>query len=174
VTSDEAPAVIDAPGAPSVPDILVRVSTWRRRSGPPRRSGTARSSCRRGEASPGRGERSGKSTLVKILSGVPRPLGRVEVAGARSSCESQERQEHGVVTVFQEVGRRGSLVLDNVWLGADDTWRTGSGPGEAAPGRAALEELFDRPIDLSTVMEDLSSATGRPAASCGPVRGRAS
>jgi ABC-type sugar transport system ATPase subunit len=60
--------------------------------------------------------------------------------------------------VFQEdlvAGARS--VLENVWLGADDLWRTKIPAREKRRlAKAALEELLDRPIDLSTAMEDLS------------------
>jgi ABC-type sugar transport system ATPase subunit len=67
-------------------------------------------------------------------------------------------QERGVVTVFQEVlVAETRTVLENVWLGADGTWRAKVPAREKRRlARAALEELLGKPVDLSTIMEDLS------------------
>ncbi|HEX3311728.1 MAG TPA: ATP-binding cassette domain-containing protein, partial [Streptosporangiaceae bacterium] len=155
MTSDEGAAVIDAPGAPSVPDILVRVEHVAKAFGPTQALRDCSFELRAGEVHALVGENgSGKSTLVKILSGVHAPdSGRVEVAGAEVQLRSpKSAQQHGVVTVFQEVlVAEARSVLDNVWLGADDTWRTRIPAREKRRlARAALEELLDRPVDLST------------------------
>ena len=69
----------------------------------------------------------GKSTVVKILSGVHVPdAGTVEISGEPMAPLRAPRQAQrlGIVTVFQEVLVAESCsVLDNVWLGSDDTWR---------------------------------------------------
>ena len=161
MTSDEGAAVIDAPGAPSVPDILVRVEHVAKAFGPTQALRDCSFELRAGEVHALAGENgSGKSTLVKILSGVHLPdSGRVEVGGAEAQLRSPKAaQEHGIVTVFQEVlVAEARSVLDNVWLGADDIWRTKVPAREKRRlAKAALEELLDRPVDLSTVVEDLS------------------
>jgi ABC-type sugar transport system ATPase subunit len=161
VTSDEGAAVIDVPGAPSVPDILVRVEHVAKAFGPTQALRDSSFELRAGEVHALAGENgSGKSTLVKILSGVHLPdSGRVEVGGTEAHLRSPKAaQEHGIVTVFQEVlVAEARSVLDNVWLGADDTWRTKVPAREKRRlAKAALEELLDRPIDLSTIVEDLS------------------
>ena len=129
VTSGEGTEVVDPPGAPE----RIRRPRPRRARGEgirrdAERCGTARSSCARARSTPWSGENgSGKSTLVKILSGVHVPdAGRVEVAGEQAQLRSPKAaQEHGIVTVFQEVlVAEARSVLDNVWLGVDDTWRT--------------------------------------------------
>jgi ABC-type sugar transport system ATPase subunit len=161
VTSGEGAAVIDAPDAPSTPDILVRVDHMAKAFGATQALRDCSFELRAGEVHVLVGENgSGKSTLVKILSGVHQPdSGRVEVAGAEAQLRSpRAAQERGIVTVFQEVlVAEARSVLDNVWLGADDTWRTKIPAREKRrQARAALTELLDRPIDLSTIMEDLS------------------
>jgi ABC-type sugar transport system ATPase subunit len=103
---------------------------------------------------------SGKSTLVKILSGVHAPdSGSVEIAGAEAQLRNPRgAQARGIVTVFQEVlVAESRSVLDNVWLGADDMWRTKVSPREKRRlAKKALDELLGRPVDLSAAMEDLS------------------
>ena len=48
-------------------------------------------------------------------------------------------------------------MLDNVWLGADDTWRTRVPAREKRRlAKAALDELLGRPVDLATAVEELS------------------
>ena len=155
-------AVVDAPGAPSAPEVLVRVEHVAKAFGATQALRDCSFELRAGEVHALAGENgSGKSTLVKILSGVHAPgsgLGS-QVAGAEVQLRSPKAaQAHGVVTVFQEVlVAEDRSVLDNVWLGADDTWRTRVPAREKRrQAKAAIEELFDRPVDLSAVMEDLS------------------
>ena len=66
----------------------------------------------------------GKSTMVKILSGVHLPdAGEIELDGELVPPLStpQQAQRRGIFTVFQEVLVAESCsVLDNVWLGVDD------------------------------------------------------
>ena len=103
----------------------------------------------------------GKSTLVKILSGVHTPdAGEIELDGelVPSIRTPREAQSRGIVTVFQEVLVAESCsVLDNVWLGADDTWRTRVAPREkAARAKQMLGELLGREVDLGMAVEELS------------------
>ncbi len=62
------------------------------------------------------------------------------------------------MTVFQEVlVTEAQSVLDNVWLGVDETWRTSVSPARKARPRAvALDELLGRPLPLRTPVEELS------------------
>ena len=153
--------VADPADAPSTPEILVRVEHVAKAFGPTKALRDCSFELRAGEVHALVGENgSGKSTLVKILSGVHVPdAGRVEIAGAEAQLRSpRAAQKQGVVTVFQEVLVAGARsVLDNVWLGADDTWRTRVPAREKRRlANAALEELLGKPVDLSTIMEDLS------------------
>ena len=103
---------------------------------------------------------SGKSTLVKILSGVhTADSGTIRLdAVAAAPRTPRAAQAAGIVTVFQEVLVAEALsVLDNVWLGIDETWRTAVSPREKrARARDMLGELLGRSLDLRTPLEDLS------------------
>jgi ABC-type sugar transport system ATPase subunit len=74
----------------------------------------------------------GKSTIVKILSGVHTPdAGEIELDGQPlpSIRTPREAQSRGLFTVFQEVLVAESCsVLDNVWLGSDGIWTTSVSP----------------------------------------------
>jgi len=161
VTTGEGAAVIDAPGAPNAPDVLVRVEHLAKAFGATQALKDCSFELRAGEVHALVGENgSGKSTLVKVLSGVHVPdSGRVEIAGAEPHLRNPKTaQEHGIVTVFQEVlVAEARSVLENVWLGADSTWRARVSTREKRRrAREALAELLGRPVDLSTPMEDLS------------------
>jgi ABC-type sugar transport system ATPase subunit len=114
---------------------------------------------------------SGKSTLVKILSGVHAPdSGEVRLDGVAFQPRTpRAAQASGIVTVFQEVlVAEAQSVLDNVWLGIDDTWRTAVSPREKrARARRTLDELLGRELDLRTPVEDLSLSDRQ---ACGIVR----
>lgn len=103
---------------------------------------------------------SGKSTLVKILSGVHAPArGTLQVAGAPMSLGTpRAAQRRGIATVFQEVlVAEGRSVLDNIWLGADQIFR--SAMSRSAKRRSAAgiaEELFGHTLDLDASVDDLS------------------
>jgi ABC-type sugar transport system ATPase subunit len=161
VTTGEGAAVVDAPGAPSAPDVLVRVDHLAKAFGATQALKDCSFELRAGEVHALVGENgSGKSTLVKVLSGVHVPdSGRVEIAGAEAHLRNPKAaQSRGIVTVFQEVlVAEARSVLENVWLGADDTWRARVSTREKRRrAREALTELLGRPVDLSTPMEDLS------------------
>ena len=103
----------------------------------------------------------GKRTVVKILSGVHTPdAGEIELDGelVPSIRTPREAQSRGIFTVFQEVLVAESCsVRDNVWLGADDTWRTRVGAREkAARAKQMLGELLGREVDLHMAVEELS------------------
>src|SRR5215467_15502507 len=154
MTTGEGAAVVDAPGAPAAVNVLVRVEHVAKAFGATQALRDCSFELRAGEVHVLVGENgSGKSTLVKILSGVHMPdSGRVEIAGAEAQLRSPKTaQEHGIVTVFQEVlVAESRSVLDNVWLGADDTWRTKIPAREKRlRAREALAELLGRPVDLS-------------------------
>jgi ABC-type sugar transport system ATPase subunit len=114
----------------------------------------------------------GKSTLVKILSGVHTPdAGTIELAGELVPPLKNPRaaQERGIVTVFQEVlVAESRSVLDNVWLGFDDTWRTRVPANlKRTRAREVLEQVLGRSLDLSCPVEELSLSDRQ---SCGIVR----
>jgi ABC-type sugar transport system ATPase subunit len=103
----------------------------------------------------------GKSTMVKILSGVHMPdAGEIELDGVPvpSIRTPREAQSRGTFTVFQEVlVAESRSVLDNVWLGAEDTWRSRVATREkVSRAKQVLGELLGREIDLSTAVEELS------------------
>jgi ABC-type sugar transport system ATPase subunit len=106
---------------------------------------------RRGEVLSIMGENaSGKSTLVKILSGVHRPdSGTIEIAGQSMDYLHSPRhaQTLGVATVFQEIlVVPQQSVLTNVWLGSDGLVRRRfSSEHRRERGLAALGELIDTP-----------------------------
>jgi ABC-type sugar transport system ATPase subunit len=161
LTTDEEAAVVDAPGVARAPEVLVRVEHLTKAFGATQALKDCSFELRAGEVHALVGENgSGKSTFVKVLSGVHMPdSGRIEIAGAEAQLRSPKvAQEHGIVTVFQEILVAGARsVLDNVWLGADDTWRTKvSGREKRHQAREALTELLGRPVDLSMPTEELS------------------
>ncbi len=102
---------------------------------------------------------SGKSTLVKVLSGVCAPdAGTIEIGGRRADLPTpRAAHAQGIATVFQEVLVAGDRsVLDNVWLGIDDTWHTTLREQERrALAEEALEDLLGRPLDLTTPVDEL-------------------
>jgi ABC-type sugar transport system ATPase subunit len=161
VTPGEPAVAVEAPGALKAPEFLVRVEHAAKAFGATRALKDCSFELRAGEVHALVGENgSGKSTLVKILSGVHVPdSGRVEVAGAEVQLRSPRgAQDRGIATVFQEVlVARDCSVLDNVWLGADTTWRARTPAREKRRlARAALEELLGRPVDLATIIDELS------------------
>jgi ABC-type sugar transport system ATPase subunit len=161
VTPGESAVAVETPGTPNGPEFLVRVEHAAKAFGATRALKDCSFELRAGEVHALVGENgSGKSTLVKILSGVHVPdSGRVEVAGAEVALRSPKAaQDRGIATVFQEVlVARDCSVLDNVWLGADSTWRA-KRPGREKRrlAKAALEELLGRPVDLSMIVDELS------------------
>lgn len=119
-------------------------------------------SLRRGEAHAIVGENgSGKSTFVKIVSGVLfADSGSVVVEGTSLGgrrVTPRAARALGVGTVFQEVLTIGSRsVLDNIWLGADGTFRSKLGVEEKRSRAAAvLAELVDSPPPLEALVETL-------------------
>ena len=91
---------------------------------------------------------------------------------ARPSRRSGRRATPSVAascTVFQEVLVAESCsVLDNVWLGADDPWRTRVGKRDkSARAKQTLGELLGREVDLDDAGRgSLALATDRRARSC--------
>jgi len=161
MTTGEGAAVVDAPGAPAAADVLVRVEHVAKAFGATQALRDCSFELRAGEVHVLVGENgSGKSTLVKVLSGVHVPdAGVVEIAGMQTQLRSPKAAlDQGIVTVFQEVlVAPARSVLDNVWLGFDDTWRARVPTREKRRrAREALDELLGRPVDLGVPMEDLS------------------
>jgi ABC-type sugar transport system ATPase subunit len=114
----------------------------------------------------------GKSTMVKILSGVHQPdAGEIELDGEAVGpmATPQQAQRRGIFTVFQEVLVAESCsVLENVWLGADDTFRTRVAMRtKRARAGEVLNELLGRQIDLGMAVEELSLSDRQ---ACGIVR----
>jgi ABC-type sugar transport system ATPase subunit len=117
---------------------------------------------RRGEVHALIGENgSGKSTFVKILSGVHSPdggeieMGGLVVDAPRTPARAQAR---GINTVFQEVLVAGARsVLDNVWLGAETSLRARASRAEREQlATEMLHELCVSPPPLETLVEELS------------------
>ena len=142
--------------------VLLDVRSLSKRFGPTIAVREASFDIRSGEVHALVGENgSGKSTLVKILSGVHTPnSGEMVVNGKRYERFSSPRmsQAAGIVTVFQEVLSVGSRsVLDNLWLGADGSFKTKVPKAEKiARARQVLGELLEHPPTLDARVEDLS------------------
>lgn len=91
---------------------------------------------------------SGKSTMVKILSGVHRPDGGTLIVGEdeRPDLRSpRDAMQVGIATVFQEIlVTPQRSVLDNVWLGFDGLLKHRiSGEERRERARAMLAQLID-------------------------------
>ena len=104
----------------------------------------------------------GKSTLVKILSGVHRPdSGTVSLAegGGEARLRSpREAMAAGIGPVFQEV-RVGEArsVVENVWLGGEGLFRAGRARKERRrAAESALARLLGESPDLDLPVEVLS------------------
>ena len=161
MTPGEPAVAVETPATSNSPELLVRVEHAAKAFGPTRALRDCSFELRAGEVHALVGENgSGKSTLVKILSGVHVPdSGRVEVTGSEVQLRSPKAaQDRGIATVFQEVlVARDCTVLDNVWLGADATWRAKvPGREKRRLAKAALDELLGRPVDLSAIVDELS------------------
>ena len=102
---------------------------------------------------------SGKSTFVKILSGVAAAdAGGVAIAGVPIAFRSpREAQANGVVTVFQETLVAPELsVLENIFLGVDGLFRWGlRGRDQRRLGRDALDALGAVAVDLDAPVDAL-------------------
>jgi ABC-type sugar transport system ATPase subunit len=161
VTPGEPAVAVETPATSNSPELLVRVEHAAKAFGATRAIWDCSFELRAGEVHALVGENgSGKSTLVKILSGVHVPdSGRVEVGSSVVQLRSPKAaQDRGIATVFQEVlVARDCSVLDNVWLGADATWRVRiPGREKRRLAKAALEELLGRPVDLGAIVDELS------------------
>ncbi len=161
------------PSGDGGPATLLRVANVAKAFGPTQAVRDASFELRAGEVRALVGENGcGKSTVVKILSGVHVPdAGEIELDGelVPSIRTPREAQTRGIFTVFQEVLVAESCsVRDNVWLGADHTWRTRVGPREkAARAKQMLGELLGREVDLHMAVEELSLSDRQ---ACGVVR----
>jgi ABC-type sugar transport system ATPase subunit len=155
----------DSPAAPSrVPPgrPLLEVRDLAKAFGPTRALRACSFDLRRGEVHAIVGENgSGKSTMVKILSGVHRQdAGEVILDGTplRGRRNPRTAQEAGVVTVFQEVLVVGAQpVLENVWLGTDGVFvQRHSLSDKRRRAAEALEELLGAAPPLDAPVEALS------------------
>ena len=83
---------------------------------------------------------SGKSTFVKILSGIQRPdTGMIELSGEAVTAirSPRDAMRAGIVTVFQEVlVVEARSVLENVWMGSDGVFRAQVDPRREAQAGA--------------------------------------
>jgi ABC-type sugar transport system ATPase subunit len=132
-------------------EVVLRVQHLAKAFGPTQALRDLSLELRRGEVLSIMGENaSGKSTLVKILSGVHRPdSGTIELGGKPLPPLHSPRQAQaaGIATVFQEIlVVPQQPVLTNIWLGSDGLLRRRV-PLEyrRAKGRAALAELIEDP-----------------------------
>jgi len=152
---------------------LLRVTNVAKAFGPTQAVRDASFELHRGEVLALVGENGcGKSTMVKILSGVHQPdAGEIEVEGevVGPMTTPHQAQQRGIFTVFQEVlVAETCSVLDNVWLGVDDTWRARVPMREKrARAREMLQALLGREVDLRTAVEELSLSDRQ---ACGIVR----
>jgi ABC-type sugar transport system ATPase subunit len=104
---------------------------------------------------------SGKSTVVKMLTGVHRPdRGSIEVAGRPLEAIRSPREalDAGIVAVFQEVLVVGARsILDNLWLGIDPLHRDAVSRAERVErATEVLRELTGSEPDLGRPVEELS------------------
>jgi ABC-type sugar transport system ATPase subunit len=104
----------------------------------------------------------GKSTLVKILSGVHQPdSGSVELAGAKGETRLRSPREAiaaGIGTVFQEVlVVEARAVVENVWLGSEGLFRSGRARRERRDlAESTLARLLGDSPGLDLPVERLS------------------
>ena len=152
---------------------LLRVTNVAKAFGRRRPFATPRSSCVPGVHALVGENGCGKSTVVKILSGVHAPdAGEIELHGqiVTSISTPSEAQEPGIFTVFQEVlVAESRSVLDNVWLGVDDTWpapgvRARSGPRAQSSTSCSAEHRSWRPLSRSSAQERQASSRARSCA----------
>lgn len=145
--ADNAPV----PTATGAGDVVLRVEHVAKAFGPTRALRDCSLQLRRGEVLSIMGENaSGKSTLVKILSGVHRPdSGEIELAGAKLDHLGSPRQAQalGIATVFQEIlVVPQQRVLTNIWLGSDRLLQRRFTDDERRQrGHEALAALIDSP-----------------------------
>ena len=143
--------VDEAVGGGASGEVVLRVQHLAKAFGPTQALRDLSLELRRGEVLSIMGENaSGKSTLVKILSGVHRPdAGTIELGGQPLPPLRSPRQAQamGIATVFQEIlVVPQQPVLTNIWLGSDGLLRHRV-PLEQRRARAhaALAELIDDP-----------------------------
>ncbi|MGO1974010.1 MAG: ATP-binding cassette domain-containing protein, partial [Propionibacteriaceae bacterium] len=105
---------------------------------------------------------SGKSTMVKILSGIVQPTrGDVAVSGKATRLKSPaQAQQSGIITVFQEtLIAEGNSATENVFIGTDGIFRHGQRRKEELKrAREVLEQLGVDPLILRRPVHALSLA----------------
>ncbi|HEY1778197.1 MAG TPA: sugar ABC transporter ATP-binding protein [Solirubrobacteraceae bacterium] len=140
----------------------VRITGLAKSFGPTRALRNCNFELRRGEVHALVGENGcGKSTLVKILSGVHAPdAGLIDVNGSQfASLRSPHfAQQNGIVTVFQEILVAGARsVLDNIWLGSETAFRAPRSSREKRRlASETIDDLLGRPLRLNAPIEELS------------------
>ena len=112
------------------------------------------------------GERgAGKSTLIKILSGVHMPdQGSILLEGKQIQFDSPRAAlEAGIATIHQELAYFGQLsVAENLLMG--ERWPRRGGAGQLAPvafGSAAQLDRFNLEIPTQAAFHELSARSGR-------------
>lgn len=141
--------------------VALRVAGLAKAFGPTVALRSATAEFRAGEVHAIMGENGlGKSTLVKILTGVHRPdAGTVEIADAAGRLATLPPPRTpgaailaGIMAVFQEVLVVDSRsVLENAWLGSDGTFRRRLPEADKrAKARAVFTELLCTDLDLDT------------------------
>ena len=143
-------------------DLVLRLEGVAKSFGATRAVRDAAMAVRRGEVHCIVGENgSGKSTVVKILSGIHRPdAGKLEVSGQPVSSFGSPKAAFraGIATVFQEVlVVEPRSVLENVWLGFDGLFRTLLNADERRDrARTMLADLLGASLPLDAPVESLS------------------
>ena len=82
----------------------------------------------RGDRRPGRRQRSGKSTLIKIISGVLQPTeGTITVEGKQIRFDSSKvAMDHGIETIYQDMNLIDVMdITRNIFCGREETNRLG-------------------------------------------------
>jgi ABC-type sugar transport system ATPase subunit len=149
------------PGAPA--DALLRVESLSKSYGETRALDSAQLEVARGEIHALVGENgSGKSSLVKVLSGVTgQDAGIVTLDGAAVRFRSPaDAQRAGIMAVYQETLVASELsVLDNVFMGQDRLFRRGrSRAAEAEAASDVLTHLGLGDVDVRRPMWSLTLA----------------
>ena len=106
----------------------------------------------------------GKSTMLKILSGViPPTTGGIEIGGRLVELKDPlNAAKAGISTVYQDLALAPQrTVVDNFFLGRELLARTGSGAGwDGSIAKAMTQETRARLLELRVKIRDLNAACG--------------